>query len=81
MLEHHYIADYNKTETLTGLFQNVQEPVACPRRAQKRQSPVTRAGDKVQVMRAVGAMQAAGMNISWYRQKSQGRGTLKSKLS
>jgi hypothetical protein len=46
--------------SLTGLFQNREEAVAAVCAAQKRQSPVAGTGDKVQVMSAVGAMQAAG---------------------
>jgi hypothetical protein len=37
-----------------------KEAVAATRRPQKRQSPVTRASDKVQVMNAVSALQPAG---------------------
>ena len=43
-----------------GLFQNRKEAVAAARRAQKGQSPVTRTGDKVQMMSPIRAMQAAG---------------------
>jgi len=35
VLGHHYIADHNKTETLAGLLQNVQEPVACAPSSEK----------------------------------------------
>jgi hypothetical protein len=58
----HHIAHDDEAITLASLFQNRQEGIAAARRAQKRQSPVARGSDKVQVMSAIGAMQAAGHN-------------------
>ena len=43
-----------------NLFQNREQAVATACGAQERQSVITRATDKVQVMGAVGAMQATG---------------------
>jgi len=60
VLRHDDIAHDHKSITLTGLFKNRQEAVAAVCAIEKRQSPITRAGDKVQVMRAVTAMQSAG---------------------
>ncbi len=57
---HHDITHDHEPITLAGLFQNLNEGITASRSAEKWQSPITRAGDKVQVMRAVGAMQAAG---------------------
>jgi len=76
-ISHHY-----ETVSLPRLFENGEKPVARPLRVQKRQAPITRTGDKVQVMRAVGSMQAAGHEQSMVSaasypplQKSQERGT------
>src|ERR1700685_3272984 len=68
VLRHHHISHDDEPITLAGLFQNREEAVAGVRCAEKRQPPVAGAGDKVQVMRTVTAMQAAGHNNSWYRQ-------------
>jgi hypothetical protein len=62
MFRHNHIPDDYEPVTLAGLFQNREEGIAAARRAQKRQSPVARGSDKVQVMSAVGPMQAAGHN-------------------
>jgi len=62
VFRHHDIGDNHEPVTLARLFQNREEAVAAARRAQKRQSPVARAGDKVQMMGAVTAMQSAGHN-------------------
>jgi len=59
VFRHDDIAHDHEPITFAGLFQNQEEAVATAPGAQKRQSPVARAGDKVQVMGAVGAMQAA----------------------
>jgi hypothetical protein len=56
---HHDIPDDHEPVTLASLFQNRKEGIAAARSAQKRQSPVARASDKVQVMSAVSPMQAA----------------------
>src|SRR5271154_5688680 len=45
---------------LAGLFENREKPVTAPGGAQKGQSPVAGASDKVQVMSAVGTVQTAG---------------------
>ena len=82
MLRHHHIADDYKTVALSRLFENGEEPVASLGRTEKRQSPIARPGDKVQMVRTVSAMQAAGHEqpmlsaVSYPPlQKSQGRGT------
>jgi len=64
MLRHHDISDHHKLVALARLFQNRKKPVSDPCRTKQRQSPVTRASDKVQVMSAVSAMQAAGHDKS-----------------
>ena len=68
MLRHDHVPDNHEPVALPRLFQNREEAVAAALRAQKRQSPVARASDKVQVMRAVGAMQSAGHNSPCYGQ-------------
>jgi len=65
MFRHYDVPDDHEPVALAGLFQNREEAVAAARRAQKRQSPVAGAGDKVQVMSAVSAMQAAGHSKSY----------------
>ena len=60
VLRHDDVPDDHEPVALAGLLQHGEEAITAERRAQKRQSPVTRTGDKVQVMSAVGAMQAAG---------------------
>jgi len=82
MFRHHYVSDHHKAVPLTRLLKNRKEAVASLRRIQQRQSLVTRTGDKVQVVRAVGAMQARGHNNPMISaasypplQKAQGRGT------
>jgi RHS repeat-associated protein len=60
MFRHDDVPDDYEPVTVAGLLQHGEEAITAARRAQKRQSPVTRTGDKVQVMSAVGAMQAAG---------------------
>src|SRR3981081_2332168 len=59
MFRHDDISHNYEPIALAGLFQNREEVVAVARAAQTRQSPVARTGDKVQVMGAVTAMQAA----------------------
>jgi len=60
VFRHDDVADDHEAVALARLFQKREEAVAAARGAQKRQSPVAGAGDKVQVMSAVGAMQSAG---------------------
>lgn len=62
VFRHHDIPDDNEAITLASRFQNRQEDMAAVRGAQKRQSPVARGSDKVQVMSAVSAMQSARHN-------------------
>ncbi len=59
MFRHDHISHDYEAIALAGLFQNREEAVAAARSVEKRQSPIARAGDKVQVMGAVAAMQAA----------------------
>jgi hypothetical protein len=59
MFRHDNISHDHEAIALTGLFQNREEAVTAARSAQKRQAPVARTSDKVQVMGSVGAMQAA----------------------
>src|ERR1700739_4558575 len=65
MFRHDDIPDDHEPVALARLFQNREEAVAAARRAQKRQTPVAGAGDKVQLMSAVSAMQAAGHSKSY----------------
>ena len=60
LLRHYDIANDDEPVTLARLFQNRKEGIAAARGAQERQPVVTGGSDKVQVMSAVGAMQAAG---------------------
>ena len=62
MFGHDDVAHNHEPVFLPRLFQNREETVAAACAAQKRQSPIAGAGDKVQVMSAVGAMQADGHN-------------------
>ena len=62
MFGHDDVADNHEPVFLPRLFQNREETVAAACAAQKRQSPIAGAGDKVQVMSAVRAMQADGHN-------------------
>jgi hypothetical protein len=64
VFRHPDIPDDDKAITLASLFQNRKEGIAAACGAQKRQSPVAGAGDKVQVMSAIGPMQAAEHNKS-----------------
>jgi RHS repeat-associated protein len=82
MLRHDDVADDHEAIALASLLQDREEAVAAVCGAQKRQSPVARAGDKVQVMSAVTAVQADGhskpmVTAASYPplQKTQGRGT------
>src|SRR5581483_8771031 len=81
MFRHHHVSDHHKAVTLTGLFENLEEAVAGLGRIQQRQSLITGTGDKVQVVSAVGSMQARGHNKPMVPasypplQKAQGRGT------
>ena len=60
VFRHDDVANDHEPVSLAYLLQNREEAVAAASRIEKRQSPVARASDKVQVMRAVGAMQSAG---------------------
>ena len=68
MFWHHHVSHHHKAITLARLFQNREGAVAAGRGAQKRQSPVVRGSDKVQMMSAVSPMQAAGHNKPIVRQ-------------
>jgi len=57
---HHHVSHDHEAIAPAGLFQNREEPIAAARGVEKRQPPVTGAGDKVQVMGAVGTTQADG---------------------
>ena len=59
MFRHDDVSHDDEAIAFTGVFQDREESVAVANCAQKRRSPVTRAGDKVQVTRAVSAIQAA----------------------
>jgi len=59
VFRHHDVSDDYETVALPRLFQDGEETVAVSRGTEKRQSPVTRTSDKVQVMGAVSAMQTA----------------------
>ena len=72
MFGHDDVSYDRETISLAHLFENAKEAVAAARSAQERQSAIAGTGDEVQVMRAVGAMQAAGhekssRKILWYR--------------
>jgi hypothetical protein len=60
MFRHNDISDGHKPVALAGLFENREEAVARARGIQKRQAPVAGESDEVQMMSAVGAMQADG---------------------
>jgi hypothetical protein len=57
---HKHISHDDKAIALAGLLKDGKQAIAIAGGAQKRQSPVTGTGDKVQVMSAVTAMQPAG---------------------
>jgi len=59
VLGHVDVSHDHEPVTLAGLFENVEEAVAAAGGAEKGQSLIAGAGDKVQVMRAVSAMQSA----------------------
>jgi hypothetical protein len=60
MFRHHDVTDDHEAISDAYLFENREKAVTAARSAQKWQSPITGTSDKVQVMRAVGTMQAAG---------------------
>ena len=60
MFRHNDVADDHEAVADANLFKNGKETVAGSCGVQKRQSPVARPSDKVQVMSAIGAMQTAG---------------------
>ena len=68
MFRHYDISDDDEAVALASLFENREELVAAPRRTKKRQAAVAGGSDKVQVVSAVDAMQAAGVTNPWYRQ-------------
>jgi hypothetical protein len=59
VLGHDDVSHNHEPVTLASLFENVNEAVAASGGAEKRQSSIAGTGDKVQVMRAVRAMQSA----------------------
>src|SRR5260370_12643400 len=61
MLGHHHITDQTKSRPIAHSSQFVHEKVACPRRFQKRQSPVTTESNEVQIAFAVVAFKTAGI--------------------
>jgi hypothetical protein len=67
VFRHHDIPDDHEAITLASLFQSRKEGVAAALGAQKRQAPVARASDKVQVMSAVGPMRAAEAGLAHSR--------------
>ena len=82
MFRHYDISDDDETVALASLFENREELIAAPRRTKKRQAAVAGGSDKVQVVSAVDAMQAAGHNKPMVQaasypplQRTQGRGT------
>jgi hypothetical protein len=68
VLRHNHIADDDKVITHACLFENGEESFAGPYGFQKWQSVVAGTGDKVQVVRTIGAMQAARHTSPCYRQ-------------
>src|SRR5208282_400008 len=60
MLGHDHVSHHHEAVALAGLFQHRKEAVAAARRAKKGQAAVAGTRDKVQVMRAVVTMEAAG---------------------
>jgi hypothetical protein len=57
---HNDVSHQHEAVALARLFHNREEAVAASRAAEERASPVARTSDKVQVMRAISAMQSAG---------------------
>ena len=62
MLRHDNVADDHETAAQPSLFKHRKETVAAARRAKKWETPIARTRDKVQVMRAIVAVQAARHN-------------------
>jgi hypothetical protein len=60
MFGHDHVSHDDEVVALAGLLHYCEKPVATACGAQERQSAIAGAGDKVQVMGAVGAMQTAG---------------------
>ncbi len=83
MLGHDNVTDDDETVAQPSLFQHGKEAVAAARRAKKWETPIARTRDKVQVMRAIVAVQAPrGITSLAYQQhrspplqKAQGWGT------
>jgi len=69
MFRHDHISHDDEAITLTRLFQNGKEAVAAARSTKKRQPPIARASDKVQMVSAVNAMQTG-------RHRSHGSGSI-----
>src|SRR5260370_6417987 len=59
MFRHHNISNHYEAVALASLLQHGEEAVTAPRGSQKRQAPIARTRDKVQVSGAVVSMQAA----------------------
>jgi hypothetical protein len=57
---HDDVSDDHEAIALARRLENGKEAVAGARRSEKRESPVAGTSNKVQVMSAVGSMQAAG---------------------
>ncbi len=64
MFGHYDVSHNHEPVFLSHLFESRKEAKSAARMTEKRQSSITGASDKVQVMRAVGAMQAAGHDKS-----------------
>jgi len=60
MLRHDHVADDNEAVTLTCLFENLEETAFRFWAVEERQSSITGASDKVQVVSAVGAVKVGG---------------------
>src|SRR5208282_3831846 len=82
VLRHDHIADNHEALALPSLLQNREQAVAAGGGVKKRQAPVARASDKVQVMGTVSTMQSTGhtkpiVPAASYPplQKTQGQGT------
>jgi hypothetical protein len=67
---HDHVADDDEAATLTRLFENGEKSITAFFGSEKWQSSITRAGDKVQVVSAVGAAKAGGHGKSMVRAAS-----------
>ena len=68
VLRHDHISHYHELIALPRLFENGEESVTGSCGLQQWQSVVARTSDKVQMVRTVSTMQAAGHNSLCYRQ-------------